>query len=37
MRLLLDSCTFLWLFGQRAGLPDRVGEAISDPDNACFL
>lgn len=37
MRLLLDSCTFLWLVGQRAALPEPVREAIADPDNDCFL
>jgi len=37
VRLLLDSCTFLRLFGQRAALSDNVADAIADPDNACFL
>lgn len=37
MRLLLDSCTFLWLVAQPAELPDRVRDAIADPDNPCFL
>lgn len=37
MRLLLDSCTFLWLVGQRAALSDRVRESIADPGNACVL
>ncbi len=29
MRLLLDSCAFLWLIGQRAALPERVREALA--------
>jgi len=37
MRLLLDSCAFLWLIGQRAALPERVREAVANGDNACFL
>lgn len=37
MRLLLDSCTFLWLIGQRAELPEKVREAIATPHNSCFL
>lgn len=37
MNLLLDTCTFLWLIAMRAELPDKVQEAIADPDNACFL
>ena len=37
MRLLLDSCTFLWLIGQSAALPPVVREAIAEPENECFL
>ena len=37
VRLLLDSCSFLWLIGQRAALPEKVRDAIAEPDNACFL
>ncbi len=37
MKLLLDSCTFLWLIGQHNALSASVREAISEPDNACFL
>ena len=37
MRLLLDSCSFLWLIGQAAALPEHVRAAIAEPDNACFL
>ncbi len=37
MRLLLDTCTFLWLIGQRAALPEKVRDAIADPANDCFL
>lgn len=37
MRLLLDSCTFLWLVGHSAALPAAVREAIATPENACLL
>ena len=37
MRLLLDTCTFLWLFGQQAGLSSAAREAIADSTNPCFL
>jgi PIN domain nuclease of toxin-antitoxin system len=37
VRLLLDTCTFLWLIGQRAALSEKVRDAIADPANDCFL
>lgn len=37
MRLLLDTCTFLWLIGQSAALSGKVRDAIADPANDCFL
>ena len=37
MMLLLDTCTFLWLAGGRAVLPDAVAQAIGDPANEVFL
>lgn len=37
MRLLLDTCTFLWLNGDRARLPRRVLEALESPDNDLLL
>lgn len=37
MRLLLDTCTFLWLIGQPGRLSPAVVETIADSDNACYL
>ena len=37
MRLLLDTCVFLWLISRRGELPQSVCDLIADPDNACFL
>jgi PIN domain nuclease of toxin-antitoxin system len=36
MRLLLDTCTFLWLAGGRS-LSDEAAAAIRDPSNDVFL
>jgi len=36
VKLLLDTCTFLWLAGSRA-LPPRSTEAIQSPANDVFL
>ena len=37
MKLLLDTCTFLWLAGGRTSMPEAVNRAISDPSNDVFL
>lgn len=37
MRLLLDTCTFLWLVGGSDSLSSRAREAFTDPDNDVFL
>ncbi|MBN2553456.1 MAG: type II toxin-antitoxin system VapC family toxin [Spirochaetales bacterium] len=37
MRLLLDTCTFLWLILDAEELTDQVKRLYSDPDNDVFL
>jgi PIN domain nuclease of toxin-antitoxin system len=37
MRILLDTCEFLWLVSGDARLPQRVAAAVRDPQNAVFL
>ena len=37
MRLLLDTCTFLWIVGGDAALSRRVRAAFVDPANEVFL
>jgi PIN domain nuclease of toxin-antitoxin system len=37
VRLLLDTCTFLWIVGGDRALSDRVREAFIDPENDVFL
>ena len=37
MRLLLDTCTFLWLAGDASELSDRARELHRDPANEVFL
>ena len=37
MRLLLDTCTFLWLAGGGAALSRVAADAIRDPSNQVFL
>jgi PIN domain nuclease of toxin-antitoxin system len=37
VRLLLDTCTFLWAIGGAAELSARAREVIVDPDNEVFL
>jgi PIN domain nuclease of toxin-antitoxin system len=37
LRLLLDTCTFLWLNGDLGKLPPRVLEACQSPENDLFL
>lgn len=37
MRLLVDTHAFLWLHTDRARLPERVLDALSDPENALLL
>ena len=37
MRLLLDTCTFLWLIAEPASLSPPAREAIAEPRNACYL
>ena len=37
MRLLLDTCTFLWVVGGAADLSARAREAFVDPGNEVFL
>ena len=37
MRLLLDTCTFLWIIGGAKDLSTRAREAFVDPANEAFL
>ena len=37
MRLLLDTCTFLWIVGGSNELSPRAREAFADPANEVFL
>lgn len=37
MRLLLDTCTFLWLISGSSKLSKPAEDAILDPDNGVFL
>jgi PIN domain nuclease of toxin-antitoxin system len=37
VRLLLDTCTFLWIVGGDAALSGRAREAFVDPENEVFL
>jgi PIN domain nuclease of toxin-antitoxin system len=37
MRLLLDTCTFLWIVGGARDLSTRAREAFSDPANEVLL
>jgi PIN domain nuclease of toxin-antitoxin system len=37
VRLLLDTCTFLWIVGADAALSDRAREAFVDPESEVFL
>jgi PIN domain nuclease of toxin-antitoxin system len=41
MRLLLDTCTFLWLFGRQAGrqagLSENAREVLRDSDHQAFV
>ncbi|MEW6322857.1 MAG: type II toxin-antitoxin system VapC family toxin [Acidobacteriota bacterium] len=37
MRLLLDTCTFLWLVGGTPDVSSRAREAFVDPDNDVYL
>ncbi len=37
MRLLLDTCTFLWIVGGAKELSSRAREAFADPANEVFL
>ena len=37
MRLLLDTCTFLWVAAGSKMLSSRAREAFADPDNEVFL
>ena len=37
MRLLLDTCTFLWIVGGSPDLSPRAREAFSDPASEVFL
>ena len=37
MKLLLDTCTFLWAIGTPARLPSRIAGLILAPDNEVFV
>ncbi|UCF96026.1 MAG: type II toxin-antitoxin system VapC family toxin [Spirochaetaceae bacterium] len=37
MRILLDTCTFLWLILDTEDLTERVRDLFVDPDNEVFL
>jgi PIN domain nuclease of toxin-antitoxin system len=37
MKLLLDTCTFLWVVGAPERLPEKVRDLFRDPDNDVLL
>ena len=37
MKLLLDTCAFLWIVNRERALPDRVVTALTTPDNEVSL
>jgi PIN domain nuclease of toxin-antitoxin system len=37
VRVLLDTCTFLWALSGEPPLPARVAALVQDPDNEVFL
>jgi PIN domain nuclease of toxin-antitoxin system len=37
LKLLLDTCTFLWIAGDAPELSDAAREHFQDPDNEAFL
>jgi PIN domain nuclease of toxin-antitoxin system len=37
VKLLLDTCTFLWITGGERPLPERVAALYQSPDNEVFL
>jgi PIN domain nuclease of toxin-antitoxin system len=37
VRILLDTCSFLWLAGKPADVSARARELFADPDNEIFL
>ena len=37
MRLLLDTCTFLWIIGKQAALSNTARQTFIDPNNETFL
>jgi PIN domain nuclease of toxin-antitoxin system len=37
MRLLLDTCTFLWIVGGASDLSPRARQLVTDPDNEVYL
>jgi PIN domain nuclease of toxin-antitoxin system len=37
MRLLLDTCTFLWIVLEPTRLSARATQLFTDPGNSCFL
>lgn len=37
MKVLIDTCTFVWLVGASSRVPTRVREAILDPRNEVYL
>lgn len=37
MKLLLDTCTFLWVVLEPAKLSPRCVDLFTDPANSCFL
>ena len=37
MKLLVDTCTFLWIVGGERELPARVADLYREPDNEVYL
>ncbi|MCL2524685.1 MAG: type II toxin-antitoxin system VapC family toxin [Betaproteobacteria bacterium] len=37
MKLLLDTCTFLWWIAEHPGMSDKAAQALGNPDNPCWL
>ena len=37
MRILIDTCLFLWLVEDSPGIPSGVRAGLQDPDNEVFL
>jgi len=37
MKLLLDTCTFLWWIAEHPHMSNKAAQALRDPENPCWL